>query len=264
MQLKEKLQSRACSMLSSATDDDLNDNVQLYFLVLFCLVAVLGLIRRLTRSDFGQVIRSIRINEVRMQALGFATFQYRLVCYVISGMICGLAGWPRGLGCAGRGRCRAAGNGFLVGESRFAQVGVDIDKAGGDDQSPRLEDRRIRGRLQVGSALGDAALADEDVAGGVGVASRIDDAALAHEQVGGIFSHELWLLSVVKGFQGCRASSGASQAAVSSSVNGTPDSAMPRRLRAWLNCTAAGGSRPLSPSKRASASTVRAGPCNWI
>ena len=141
---------------------------------------------------------------------------------------------------------------------------MDIDKAGGDDQSPRLEDRRIRGRLQVGSALGDAALADEDVAGGVGVASRIDDAALAHEQVGGIFCHELWLLSVVKGFQGCRASSGASQAAVSSSVNGTPDSAMPRRLRAWLNCTAAGGSRPLSPSKRASASTVRAGPCNWI
>ena len=50
----------------------------------------------------------------------------------------------------GRGRRRAAGNGFLMGESRFAQVGVDIDKAGGDDQSLRLEDRRIRGRLQVG------------------------------------------------------------------------------------------------------------------
>jgi len=75
---------------------DLNDNVQLYFLVLFCLAAVLGFMHRLTQSDFGQVIRSIKINEPRMQALGFATFQYRLVCYVISGMVCGLAGWLLG------------------------------------------------------------------------------------------------------------------------------------------------------------------------
>ena len=75
---------------------DLNDNVQLYFLVLFCLAAVLGFMYRLTQSDFGQVIRSIKINEARMQALGFATFQYRLVCYVISGMVCGLAGWLLG------------------------------------------------------------------------------------------------------------------------------------------------------------------------
>ena len=75
---------------------DLDDNNQLYFLVLFCLIAVMILIHRLTRSDFGQVIRSIKINEVRMQALGFDTFRYRLVCYVISGMICGLAGWLLG------------------------------------------------------------------------------------------------------------------------------------------------------------------------
>ena len=45
---------------------DLNDNVQLYFLVLFCLAAVLGFMHRLTQSDFGQVIRSIKINEVRV------------------------------------------------------------------------------------------------------------------------------------------------------------------------------------------------------
>ena len=75
---------------------DLNDNVHLYFLVLLCLLVVLGFMHRLTRSDFGQVIRSIKINEARMQALGFATFRYRLVCYVISGMICGLAGWLLG------------------------------------------------------------------------------------------------------------------------------------------------------------------------
>jgi len=75
---------------------DLNDDNQLYFLVLICLLVVMMLVHRLTRSDFGQVIKSIKINEVRMQALGYSTFRYRLVCYVISAMICGLAGWLLG------------------------------------------------------------------------------------------------------------------------------------------------------------------------
>ena len=75
---------------------DLNDDNQLYFLVLACLLAVLGFMHRLIRSDFGQVIRSIKVNEDRMQALGYSTFRYRLVCYVISAMICGLSGWLLG------------------------------------------------------------------------------------------------------------------------------------------------------------------------
>ena len=37
-------------------------------------------------------IRGIKSNEQRMSALGFNTFQYKLLCFTISGMICGLAG----------------------------------------------------------------------------------------------------------------------------------------------------------------------------
>ena len=61
------------------------------------------------------------------------------------------------------------------------------------------------GNLHIARDMGPIAdnyvLADEDVAAGVGVIGWIDDAALAHEQVGGIFGHELRILSVVKVFR---------------------------------------------------------------
>jgi branched-chain amino acid transport system permease protein len=38
------------------------------------------------------VIVGARFNEQRMQALGFDTYRYRLACYVISAMICSVAG----------------------------------------------------------------------------------------------------------------------------------------------------------------------------
>jgi branched-chain amino acid transport system permease protein len=38
------------------------------------------------------VIQGARSNERRMRAIGFATFRYRLTCFVISGTMCGLAG----------------------------------------------------------------------------------------------------------------------------------------------------------------------------
>jgi len=38
------------------------------------------------------VIVGARFNEQRMQALGFDTYRYRLVCYVIAAMICSVAG----------------------------------------------------------------------------------------------------------------------------------------------------------------------------
>ena len=42
------------------------------------------------------VIRGTKSNELRMQTVGFPTFRYQLSCYVISGMLCGLAGWLMG------------------------------------------------------------------------------------------------------------------------------------------------------------------------
>lgn len=72
---------------------DLENFIHLYFLVLSMFVLALGFIRLLTNSPFGHVIAGIRVNEHRMRALGFATFRYKLVAFVIAGAMAGLAGY---------------------------------------------------------------------------------------------------------------------------------------------------------------------------
>lgn len=64
----------------------------LYAVSLAVLLAALYGTRRLVVSRYGMVLRGSRINERRMRALGFATFRYRLAAYVISAMLCGVAG----------------------------------------------------------------------------------------------------------------------------------------------------------------------------
>ena len=68
-----------------------NDTV-LYYVCFLSLLGILYLIRRIVHSRFGMVIQGARGNEDRMQSLGFDTFRYRLVCYVIAGALCGYAG----------------------------------------------------------------------------------------------------------------------------------------------------------------------------
>ena len=57
-----------------------------------CLFGGIYLIWRIVNSRFGMVVQGVRSNEQRMQAIGFHANRYRLVCFVISGTICGLAG----------------------------------------------------------------------------------------------------------------------------------------------------------------------------
>lgn len=64
----------------------------LYYLVLALLVFASFFCRALVGSRFGRVLRGARENAVRMQAIGFAPFRYQLVAYVISGMLCAIAG----------------------------------------------------------------------------------------------------------------------------------------------------------------------------
>src|SRR5690554_6464210 len=64
----------------------------LYAVALVVLFAALYGTRRLVAARFGMVLRGARINERRMLALGFPTFRYRLAAYVISAMLCGVAG----------------------------------------------------------------------------------------------------------------------------------------------------------------------------
>ena len=66
-------------------------------LALYCaafgvLLLVLGLMHRLIHAPFGMALRGCQANERRMRALGFPTLRYRLAAYVISAVICGVAG----------------------------------------------------------------------------------------------------------------------------------------------------------------------------
>jgi branched-chain amino acid transport system permease protein len=71
---------------------NLEDESALYYLVLTLLVIVMAVAGRLMESEFGMVVRGIKSNERKMQALGFATTRYKLSVFMISGAICGLAG----------------------------------------------------------------------------------------------------------------------------------------------------------------------------
>jgi branched-chain amino acid transport system permease protein len=68
-----------------------NDTV-FYYLCLALLVAFLALCRRVVGSRFGMVLQGIRENERRMVALGYTTYGYKLVAFVIAGAGAGLAG----------------------------------------------------------------------------------------------------------------------------------------------------------------------------
>ena len=71
---------------------DLGDDHQFYYICLAALTVYLFFVWRLVYSRFGMVIRGCRENERRMKSLGFPTFRYRLVCFVIAGAGAGLAG----------------------------------------------------------------------------------------------------------------------------------------------------------------------------
>ena len=63
-----------------------------YYLIFAVMIACLYFSHRLIQSRFGYVIRGAKSNETRMEVLGFSTFRYRLVCFIIAGVMCTLAG----------------------------------------------------------------------------------------------------------------------------------------------------------------------------
>jgi branched-chain amino acid transport system permease protein len=67
-----------------------------YYVILACLAGVYVLAGRLVASRFGRVLRGITDNERRMEAIGFASYAYRLTAYVMAGATCGLAGFLLG------------------------------------------------------------------------------------------------------------------------------------------------------------------------
>jgi len=70
----------------------LANDLTFYYVVLALGVACLYLLRRLLNARFGQVVQAIRDNETRMEAIGFPTYRYKLICFVLAGGVAGLAG----------------------------------------------------------------------------------------------------------------------------------------------------------------------------
>jgi branched-chain amino acid transport system permease protein len=71
---------------------NLTDKVQFYYICLALLFAAIYLVWRIVNSCFGMAIQGARSNDTRMRAIGFPTYRYRLVCFVIAGTLCGLSG----------------------------------------------------------------------------------------------------------------------------------------------------------------------------
>jgi len=64
----------------------------MYYLVLAAFVAVFMFIRRVVHSPFGHVLRAIRENETRAISLGYDINRYKLLAFVLSAALSGLAG----------------------------------------------------------------------------------------------------------------------------------------------------------------------------
>jgi branched-chain amino acid transport system permease protein len=71
---------------------NLENKTVFYYVCLVLLFACIYLVWRLVNSRFGLVIQGARSNEARMRAIGFPTYRYKLVCFVIAGTMGGLAG----------------------------------------------------------------------------------------------------------------------------------------------------------------------------
>jgi branched-chain amino acid transport system permease protein len=70
----------------------LENRLVFHYACLLLLVLVLVLCQTLLASRFGRVLRAARENPLRVQAVGFNPYPYRLVAYGIAGGIAGLAG----------------------------------------------------------------------------------------------------------------------------------------------------------------------------
>ena len=70
----------------------LHSDVVMYYVVLATFVAVFALIRRVVHSPFGQVLKAIRDNEPRAISLGYEINRYKLLAFVLSATLAGLAG----------------------------------------------------------------------------------------------------------------------------------------------------------------------------
>ncbi len=71
---------------------DLSHEMTMYVFVLVTVLAGFLLIYRIINSPFGEVLKAIRENEPRAISLGYKTERYKLLAFVLSATVAGLAG----------------------------------------------------------------------------------------------------------------------------------------------------------------------------
>jgi branched-chain amino acid transport system permease protein len=71
---------------------DLSNDMTMYVFVLLVVLAGFLAIYRIVNSPFGEVLKAIRENELRAVSLGYKTDRYKLVAFVLSATLAGLAG----------------------------------------------------------------------------------------------------------------------------------------------------------------------------
>jgi branched-chain amino acid transport system permease protein len=68
------------------------NSTTMHWFVLGVVTASYLILRRITQSPFGMVLQSIRENETRTRAIGYAVERYKMVSVMLSGLFAGLAG----------------------------------------------------------------------------------------------------------------------------------------------------------------------------
>ncbi len=76
---------------------DLRNTMTMYFVVLAIFLGGFLLIYRIIHSPFGQVLKAIRENEPRAISLGYKTDHYKLMAFVLSAALSGLAGGTKAI-----------------------------------------------------------------------------------------------------------------------------------------------------------------------
>jgi branched-chain amino acid transport system permease protein len=71
---------------------DLRDNIAMYYVTAGIFFLGYLLVRRVWKSPFGQVLRAIKDNQPRMISLGFPVDRYKLINFVLSAALAGVAG----------------------------------------------------------------------------------------------------------------------------------------------------------------------------
>jgi branched-chain amino acid transport system permease protein len=75
----------------------LNPDLAMYAFIAVIFLAFFLLIHRIVHSPFGQVLKAIRENEPRATSLGYRTDDYKLMAFVLSCFIAGIAGGMKSL-----------------------------------------------------------------------------------------------------------------------------------------------------------------------